>query len=358
VVLVWIAFISLILFLLALDLGIFHRTAHVVSVREALGWSIAWFVLAIAFGGFVYAAYEYKWFGLGLAADLAGRSHLHPDGVINDGQSALLKYLTGYVVEESLSVDNMFVIAMLFRAFAIPSIYQHRVLFWGILGALVMRGAMIALGARLVTEFSWILYVFGVFLIATAVKMLLVKDEAVTPGDNGLVRLVRRWMPITDRLHGERFIVRDPRLMLTPLAMALLMVEATDLLFAVDSIPAIFAITTDPFLVFASNVFAILGLRSLYFVLAGALEAFHYLKVSLALVLGLVGTKMLAHEWLEQRLGEYFNLYLLGAILGILAGGIIASALWRRRAPSTPVPQPPGPATPDAPPSADRSPGR
>jgi tellurite resistance protein TerC len=354
VVLVWIAFVSLILCLLALDLGVFHRTARVVSVREALGWSIVWFVLAIAFSGFVYGAYEFKWFGLGLTPDLADRSHLHPNGVINDGQTALVKYLTGYVVEESLSVDNMFVIAMLFRAFAIPSLYQHRVLFWGILGALVMRGAMIALGARLVTEFSWVLYVFGVFLIATAVKMLIAKDEPADPGDNRLVRLVRRWVPITDRLHGERFIVRDPRLMLTPLAVALLMVEATDLLFAVDSIPAIFAITTDPFLVFASNVFAILGLRSLYFVLAGALEAFHYLKVSLALVLALVGSKMLAHHWLEEQLGEHFNIYLLGAILAILAGGVIASAVRRRRAPSTPALQPPVPATPDAQPSVDR----
>ncbi len=341
--LVWIAFVSLILCLLALDLGIFHRTARVVTVREALAWSVAWFILALAFGGFVYGAYEYKWLGLGAA---------------DDGQSALLKYLTGYIVEESLSVDNMFVIAMIFRVFAIPSLYQHRVLFWGILGALVMRGAMIGVGAALVAEFSWILYVFGVFLIVTAVKMAFMDTGLSDPKDNAIVRLTKRIFPVTDRLDGEHFLVRQPRLMLTPLALALVMVETTDLLFAVDSIPAIFAITTDPFLVFASNVFAILGLRSLYFVLAGALEAFHYLKLSLALVLGLVGTKMLVHTWLENLLGEHFHLYLLAAIVAILGGGIIASAIRSRRERATPLRQPQAPATPGAPPSADRVPGR
>ena len=353
--LVWIAFIALILCLLAIDLGIFHRTARVVTVREALAWSVAWFVLAIAFGGFVYAAYEYKWLGLGLAADLADRSHHFPNGVINDGQAALLKYLTGYIVEESLSVDNMFVIAMLFRTFGIPPLYQHRVLFWGILGALVMRGAMIAIGARLVSEFTWILYLFGAFLIVTAVKMMFVETDVRDAKENIVVRWVRRLFPITDRLHGEHFVVRHPRLMLTPLAVALIMVEATDLIFAVDSIPAIFAITTDPFLVFASNVFAILGLRSLYFVLAGALETFHYLKVSLALVLGLVGSKMLAHVWLEDLLGEHFNLYLLAAIVAILGGGIIASAVRSRRERASSLPRPRGRATRGAPPSSDRA---
>ena len=338
--LVWIAFVSLILCLLALDLGIFHRTARVVTVREALAWSVAWFILALAFGGFVYGAYEYKWLGLGAA---------------DDGQSALLKYLTGYIVEESLSVDNMFVIAMIFRVFAIPSLYQHRVLFWGILGALVMRGGMIAVGAALVAEFSWILYLFGVFLIVTAVKMAFMDTGVQDPKENVIVRWTKRFFPVTDRLHGEHFVIRQPRLMLTPLALALVMVETTDLLFAVDSIPAIFAITTDPFLVFASNVFAILGLRSLYFVLAGALDAFHYLKVSLALVLGLVGGKMLAHSWLENLLGEHFTLYLLAAIVAILGGGIIASAVRSRRERSAPRPQPQAQATPGEPPSVDRA---
>ena len=251
-----------------------------------------------------------------------------PHGSINDGSSAVVKYLTGYVVEQSLSVDNMFVIAMLFRFFAVPAAYQHRVLFWGILGALTLRGLMIAIGTTLVTQFAWVLYVFGAFLIFTAIKMLVVNVEEQDPASNAVVRLTRRLFPTTKRYHGNRFIVRrGRRILLTPLALALVMVETTDVLFAVDSIPAIFAITADPFLVFASNAFAILGLRSLYFVLAGALSAFRYLKVSLALVLALVGTKMLAHVWLEEVFGEYFNLYMLAAIVLILSGGTIASLL-------------------------------
>jgi tellurite resistance protein TerC len=329
VVLVWVTFISFILLLLALDLGAFHRRAHVVSVREGLGWSIVWTVLSLAFAGVVYGAYESHWLGIGMSPDPVDRSVAHPTGLVNDGSAAVVKYLTGYVVELSLSVDNMFVIAMLFRFFAVPPAYQHRVLFWGILGALAMRGVMIALGARLIQEFGWMLDVFGAFLILTAVKMLLLKTDGQDPGTNIAVRLTRRFFPVTDRYHGQHFVVRGETgaLALTPLALALVMIETTDLLFAVDSIPAIFAVTADPFLVFASNAFAILGLRSLYFVLAGALEAFRYLKVSLALVLALVGTKMLAHEWLVELLGDDFNLYLLGGVVLILAIGAIASML-------------------------------
>jgi tellurite resistance protein TerC len=259
--------------------------------------------------------------GLGSAPDTV-------DGVVNDGTRAVVKYVTGYVVEKSLSVDNIFVIAMIFSFFAVPAIYQHRVLFWGILGALVMRGAMIAVGAALIARFSWILYVFGVLLIATAVKMVMMKQHAA-PGDNIVVRLVRRLFPVTDDFRGASFFVRDESragaISITPLMLALIVVETTDLIFAVDSIPAIFAITADPFLVFTSNVFAILGLRSLYFALAGAIEKFRYLKVSLALVLAVVGGKMLAHAWLKQILGEHFNFYLLGVVLLILLGGVVAS---------------------------------
>jgi tellurite resistance protein TerC len=283
------------------------------------------------------------------------RSDDAPLGKANDGRTAVIKYLTGYVVEKSLSVDNVFVIAMLFGFFAVPAIYQHRVLFWGILGALLMRGVMIAVGARLIAEFSWVLYVFGVFLIVTAVKMLVMKTDHADPGQNLVVRLTRRLFPVTERFHGEHFLVRaggsasrEPEMagataqpdaavekaapgvwMLTPLALALVMVEATDLVFAVDSIPAVFAITADPFLVFTSNVFAILGLRSLYFALAGAIQSFRYLKVSLAVVLAVVGVKMLAHSWLKAWLGPSFNLYLLGLVLLILATGVVAS--WLRR---------------------------
>lgn len=323
---VWIAFVSLILFLLALDLGIFHRKAHVVTAREGLAWSLAWMTLALAFAAFVYGAYEHLWLGLGTKLDPVERTPETPLGAVNDGPSAIVKYLTGYVVEQSLSIDNMFVIAMVFRALAVPAVYQHRVLFWGILGALTMRGALIAVGATLVAEFAWVLYLFGIFLIFTAVKMLFAGGDAQDPTTNPVFRLTRRLFPITRRYYGAHFALRRKRrVFLTPLALALIMVEATDLIFAVDSIPAIFAITADPFLVFASNAFAILGLRSLYFVLAGALDTFRYLRASLALVLALVGTKMLVHTWLKQLVGEHFNFYVLGAVILILATGAIAS---------------------------------
>jgi tellurite resistance protein TerC len=348
---VWFAFLGFVLFLLFLDLGVFHRKARAVGAREALCWSAAWIALGLSFAVFVYHGYENRWFGLGVAIDPL-------DGGVNDGRTAAVKYLTGYVVEKSLSVDNIFVIAMIFGFFAVPAVYQHRVLFWGILGALVMRGAMIAVGAKLIAEFHWILYVFGAFLIATAAKMLLLKTDETDPNRNVVVRLVRRFLPVTSRFHGEHFVVRagdaasreseipggpalpdeavesarPGTLMLTPLALALILVEATDLIFAVDSIPAIFAITADPFLVFTSNVFAILGLRSLYFALAGMIAAFRYLKVSLAVVLALVGGKMLAAPWLKEVVGGNYGLYLLGLVLLVLAGGVAASLLGGRPA--------------------------
>lgn len=330
---IWIAFLAFILVLLAVDLGVFHRRAHVVSVREALMWTAVWIATTLAFAVFVYFGYEQHWLGLGLHPDPVDRSALHPEGRVNDAWSALLKFLTGYVVELSLSADNVFVIAMLFSYFGIPRMYQHRVLFWGILGALAMRGAMIAIGTQLVSRFAWILPLFGLVLLLTAVKMMFMGHESGHPGQNFIVRLMRRWLPITKEFHAEHFFVRGHAgWMLTPLAPALVMVETTDLVFAVDSIPAIFAITADPFLVFTSNVFAILGLRSLYFALAGALHAFRYLKHALAVVLMTVGVKMLAHTQLEHLLGPHFNLYLLAAVLGILATGVLVSLIelrWR-----------------------------
>jgi len=347
---VWIAFIAFVLLMLALDLGVFHRKAHVVSVKEALVWSAAWLSMGLSFAVLVYFAYDGRWFGLGTMVDAV-------DGLKNSGATATEKYLTGYVVEKSLSVDNIFVIAMIFGFFAVPSLYQHRVLFWGILGALLMRGVMIGVGAKLIAEFHWILYLFAVFLILTAIKMLFLKTEHTDPNRNAIVRLTRRLFPVTARFHGEHFVVRagtpasyeseipgaptipdevvdkarPGTLLLTPLALALVMVETTDLIFAVDSIPAIFAITADPFLVFTSNVFAVLGLRSLYFALAGMVNKFQYLKVSLALVLLVVGVKMLLAEWLKLALGKHFNLYLLAVILSILAAGVVASVLTERR---------------------------
>jgi len=346
----WTAFIAFVLLMLALDLGVFHRKAHVVSVREALAWSGVWLSMGLSFSVFVYFAYDGHWFGLGTIVDAV-------DGLANSGVMATEKYLTGYVVEKSLSVDNIFVIAMIFGFFAVPPLYQHRVLFWGILGALVLRGVMIGVGAKLIAEFHWVLYLFAVFLILTAIKMLVLKTDHADPNKNTVVRLTRRLFPVTARFHGQHFVVpagapasyesevpgapaipdevvdkaRPGTLLLTPLALALVMVETTDLIFAVDSIPAIFAITSDPFLVFTSNVFAILGLRALYFALAGMVNKFRYLKVSLALVLLVVGVKMLLAEWLKLALGKHFNLYLLIVILSILAAGAAASVLAERR---------------------------
>jgi tellurite resistance protein TerC len=353
-------FVLLVLLLLALDLGVFHRTAHVVSVREALGWSAFWIGLGLAFAVFIYLGYEGHWLGLGLTPDLMTLAPQRVEGVglvYNDGASAAVKYLTGYLVEKSLAVDNIFVIAMLFGFFAVPAIYQHRVLFWGIVGALVMRGAMIAVGAQLIQRFTWIIYLFGAFLILTGIKMLLLKTDETDPNRNVIVRLTRRLLPVTERFHGQHFFVRagssasheaatpggaveidrivdaarPGTLLATPLFLALVMVEFTDLIFAVDSIPAIFAVTGDPFLVFTSNVFAILGLRSLYFALAGMIDEFRYLKVSLAVVLMVVGTKMMTHAWLKEVMGRHFNLYLLALVVLILAAGVAASLVASRR---------------------------
>ena len=262
---IWTAFIAFVLLMLALDLGVFHREAHVVTVKEALAWSAVWLTLGVLFAVFVYFSYDAQWFGLGSVVDAV-------DGLPNEGSTATEKYLTGYIVEKSLSVDNIFVIAMIFSFFAVPPLYQHRVLFWGILGALLLRGAMIALGAKLIADFHWLLYLFAIFLILTAIKMLFLKTEHTDPNKNVVVRLTRRLFPVTARFHGEHFIVRagapasyeseipgalavpdevvkaarPGTLLLTPLALALVMVETTDVIFAVDSIPAIFAITSDP----------------------------------------------------------------------------------------------------------------
>jgi tellurite resistance protein TerC len=336
--------------MLTLDLGVFHRKAHVVSVREALGWSAVWITLGLSFVIFVYFSYRGQWFGLGVEPDPA-------DGLVNNSWTAAQKYLTGYVIEESLSVDNIFVIAMMFGYFGVPAMYRYRVLFWGIIGAVVMRGTMIALGTKLIAEFHWVLYLFGVFLILTAIRMLVMKRQEKDPAKNLVVRLARRFFPITARFHGEHFLVRagtqasyesrqpgapavpdevvdrarPGALLLTPLALTLVVIESTDVVFAVDSIPAIFAITADPFLVFTSNVFAILGLRSLYFALAGMVDKFRYLKVSLSVVLAVVGVKMLTAKWLKAAVGEHFNLYLLGLVFAILAAGVVASLIADRR---------------------------
>ena len=291
----WAGFILCVLFFLALDLGVFHRQAHVVKFREALTWTAIWCALSMIFA----------------AALIPLR-----------GRTEAVEFVTGYLIELSLSMDNVFVIALIFTYFSVPSQHQHRVLFWGILGALLMRGVMIAAGAALIQRFMWTLYLFGVFLVFTGVKMLFVTDEGVHPERNVVVRLAWKIFRVTTEFHGQKFSVRqDGRFVLTPLALVLLMVETTDLIFALDSIPAIFAVTTKPFIVFTSNVFAILGLRSLYFVLAGAIGYFRYLKIGLSFVLVFIGAKMLVdphgqpEKWFQVEIPSSVSLLVVAAIL-------------------------------------------
>ena len=293
----WVGFNVFVLAMLALDLGVFHRKAHVVTLKESLTWTGVWVGLAAAFN--------------------LGVWHFA-------GNQKALEFLTGYVIEKSLSVDNVFVFAMLFSYFAVPLQYQHRVLFWGILGALIMRAIMIAVGAALITKFAWVIYIFGGFLILTGIKMMVKRDEEIHPERNPVIRWFRRWMPITPDYEGQSFFVRKNGVRYaTPLFLVLLTVEFTDLIFAVDSIPAIFAVTTDPFIVYTSNVFAILGLRSLYFALAGVMDKFHYLKLGLGAVLTFVGVKMLlAHSPFKIPTPTS-----LGVVVAILTIAVIASLL-------------------------------
>jgi tellurite resistance protein TerC len=292
----WIGFIALVLGLLALDLGVFHRDAHEVTFREALGWSVVWVSLALAFNGWL------------------GWQH---------GAEPGLEFLTGYLIEKALAVDNVFVILLVFATFGVPRAYQHRVLFWGILGALVMRAAFIFAGAALLERFHWIMYVFGGFLVLTGAKLLVQSETELHPERNPLFRLFTRLVPSVPHYHGGDFTVRkDGRLHATPLLLVLVCIEATDLVFAVDSIPAIFAVTTDPFIVFTSNIFAILGLRSMFFLLAGVMDRFHYLKVGLALVLVFVGAKMVLLDVYHVPIGVS-----LGVIALVLAAAVAASWL-------------------------------
>ena len=315
----WVGFLGFVGALLALDLGVFNKKAHAPSMKEALLFTGGVMVLAIMFTALVWVGYHNHWLGLGNHLDAV-------DGRVNDGRLAAVKFLTGYVIELSLSMDNVFVIALIFQHLRIPTHLQHRVLFWGILGALAMRGAMIGVGAALVARYHWVLYLFGAFLVYTGIRMLLTTGEEDAPGETWVMRRLRRTFPITEDFHGSHFTVKlNGRMWLTPLAVALVLVETTDLIFAVDSIPAIFAITADPFLVFTSNVFAILCLRSLYFGLAGLIERFKYLKVSLSVILALVGVKMLTSKWLMQWFGESLNFWMLGLVAGILLVGAVAS---------------------------------
>ena len=319
--LMWGGFLAFVLALLALDLGVFNKKARAPSMKEALLFTAATAGFAIAFAGFVYEAYANHWALLGTTPDSV-------DHQVNSGRLATVKYLTGYVVEMSLSMDNVFVIALIFEHLRVPRTLQHRVLFWGILGALSMRGAMIAGGAALVARYEWILYLFGLFLVYTALRMLFVKEKAEAPEESLVAGWLNRHFRVTKEFHGNSFRIRkDSKTFITPLMVALVLVETADVVFAVDSIPAIFAITTDAFLVFTSNVFAILCLRSLYFGLARLIERFRFLKVSLAVILGIVGAKMLAAKWISDRFGESVNFWMLGMVVAVLAVGAGASLL-------------------------------
>ncbi|WP_420126851.1 TerC family protein [Longimicrobium sp.] len=316
----WVGFNAAVLIMLALDLGVFHRKAHAVSLREASAWTAVWVSLAMLFNaGIWYFA----------------------------GRQPALEFLTGYLVEKSLAVDNIFVIALIFSYFAVPAAYQHRVLFWGILGALVMRGAFIAAGAYVLHQWHWVIYVFGGILLLTGIKMALRKDEAIDPEHNPVVRLARRWLPLTQRYDGQRFwTVENGRRVATPLFLVLLLVEFTDLVFAIDSIPAIFAITDDAFIVYTSNVMAILGLRSMYFLLAGVVHKFVYLKFGLSLVLVFVGAKMMLIDFIKVPTTVSL------AVIATVIGGSIALSLLRPPRGGV-APPPLGQDAPDPEPEAD-----
>ncbi len=295
----WIGFNLFILALLALDLGVFHRRSHAVSLKEAGIWSAVWVGISLAFCAALYAF---------------------------RGAEPAVQFLTGYLIEKSLSVDNIFVFALIFGYFAVPAAHQHRVLYWGILGALVLRAAFIFAGSALLAQFHWVIYLFGAFLILTGIRMALHRDEEMHPERNPVLRLARRLLPVTSDYRGDRLFVREGgRRLATPLFLVLLLIESTDLLFAVDSIPAIFAVTQDPFIVYTSNVFAILGLRSLYFVLAGVIGKFHYLKLGLSSVLVFVGGKMTLADF--YKIPSLVSL----AVIAALLAAAVAASLWKSR---------------------------
>ena len=297
--LLWVTFNLFVLGMLAIDLGVFHREAHSVSIKEAAIWSLVWVSLAMVFNFGIY----FTW-----------------------GQEKALEFLTGYVIEKSLSVDNLFVFLMIFQYFNTPSEYQHRVLFWGILGALILRAIFIAAGSVLISNFHWMIYVFGAFLVFTGIKMYLQGDEKLEPDRNPVVRLFERWVPISKNYHGQRFFLhQDGKTKATLLTVVLIVIETTDVIFAVDSIPAIFAISRDPFIVYTSNVFAILGLRALYFMLAGVMEMFIYLKVGLSVVLCFVGSKMMLVDVYKIPIGVSLSVIGATLLLSIIASWVVQS---------------------------------
>lgn len=302
----WVGFNLFVLLMLAIDLGIFHRDAHAVSAKEAGTWTVVWIASALLFNVLIY----FQW------------DKFSPESAYTNSEAALA-FLTAYLIEKSLSVDNIFVFVVVFSYFAVPAAYQHRVLFWGVLGALVMRGVLIFTGSALIHQFHWIIYLFGAFLIFTGIKLALQNDDELDPERNPLVRLTRRYLPMTDDYEGSNFFVRHGgKLVATPLLLVLIVVETTDLVFALDSIPAIFAVTQNAFIIYTSNVFAILGLRSLYFLLANMMDQFRYLKYGLAAVLTFVGVKMVISDIYHIPIGIS-----LAVVAGVLVISVAASLL-------------------------------
>ena len=317
------AFTAFVLALLALDLGVFHRHAHAVGFKEATAWSAIWVALALVFN---YLFFLYARAAFASSERLAAVPGFDPEAA---ARQAGLEFLTGYIVEKSLAVDNIFVFVVVFAFFAVPAKYQHRVLYYGILGALVFRAIFIAMGSMLM-QYGWVVVAFGVFLIATGVKMMFAPEKPLAPERNPVIRLFRRFVPVTPEMHGQRFFVRkDGRVFATPLLVALLFLELSDIMFAVDSVPAIFALTREPFIVFTSNIFAILGLRAMYFMLAGAVDKFHLLKYGLAIVLIFVGVKMV---WLNHYFGGKFpTSWSLSFIVTVIVISVVVSLMWPRR---------------------------
>jgi tellurite resistance protein TerC len=294
----WILFNLFVLAMLALDLGVFHRPGHTIGFHEAVGWSALWVTLAASFAVLVYFWH---------------------------GRTESLEFATGYLIELSLSIDNLFVFLVIFRYFRVPEALQHRVLFWGILGALITRGIFILAGVSLIRRFEWLTYVFGALLVYSGIKLLKQGGEEIDPEKNPVLRMFRKWMPVTDDYQGEKFWVRQPGLYATPLVVVLLVVETTDIVFAVDSIPAVLAITLNAFIVYTSNVFAILGLRSMYFAVAGAMDLFEYLHYGLSAVLVLIGAKMLASHYYRVP-----TAVALGTVAGVIGLSVVASVMWGR----------------------------
>lgn len=320
----YLSFIGFVLLMLALDLGVFHRDAHEVSFKEAAAWSVVWVTLALVFN---FLLYQYALWKFPQDARLLAIPGFNPDLA---AWTVSLEFLTGYIIEKSLSVDNIFIFVMVFGYFAVPAKYQHRVLFYGILGALFFRAIFIGMGSYLM-QFHWVIYLFGAFLIITGVKMMFTPDKEIEPEKNFLIRLFKRFIPVTNTFHGQKFFIREnARWTATPLFIALLFLELTDIIFAVDSVPAIFAITKEPFIVFTSNIFAILGLRAMYFLLAGAVDKFYLIKYALSIVLVFVGLKMV---WLNDAFGGKFPItWSLAFILGIIGLSVGLSLLFPKDA--------------------------